>query len=112
MSRLIEYAWRGRTARLREMMAMEMKRSSSKSCDWRGEKGAGILPKNSTLDMAEGEGDRGEGGGIGKNMGEDTRSYLEGKGNLSSNMGEICEEEGEGKTRGRFAILLLGPAIY
>jgi len=37
-------------------------------------------------------------------MGEDTGSYLEGEGNLSSNIGEeICEEEREGKTGGRFA---------
>jgi len=41
-------------------MAMEIKGSSSKSWDWRGEEGAGILPRNSTLDMEEGERDRGE----------------------------------------------------
>jgi len=46
-------------------------------------------------------------------MSEDTGSYLERKKNLFSDMGEeICEEEGEGKTGGRFVILLLGSAIY
>jgi len=37
-----------------------MKGSSSKSWDWRREEEVGILPKNSTLDVEEGEGDRGE----------------------------------------------------
>jgi len=37
-------------------------------------------------------------------MGEDTGSYLEGEGNLSSDMGEeISGEEGEGKTGGEVA---------
>jgi len=35
-------------------------KGSSKSWDWRGEKGAGISPRNSTLDAEEGEGDKGE----------------------------------------------------
>jgi len=37
-------------------------------------------------------------------MREDTGSYFEGEGNLSSDMGEeICGEEGKGKTGGGFA---------
>jgi len=39
---------------------MEIKGSSSKSWDWRGEEGAGISPRNSTLDMEEDERNRGE----------------------------------------------------
>jgi len=31
-----------------------------KSWDWRGEEGAGISFRNSTLDVEEGEGDKGE----------------------------------------------------
>jgi len=37
-----------------------MKRSSSKSWDWRGGEGAEISPRNSTLDVEEGEKDREE----------------------------------------------------
>jgi len=37
-----------------------MKESSSKSRDRRGEEGARISPRNSTLDVEKGEGDRGE----------------------------------------------------
>jgi len=39
-------------------MTMGIKRSSSKSRNRRGEEGAGISPRNSTLDVKEGEGDR------------------------------------------------------
>jgi len=39
---------------------MGMKGSSSKSWDWKGEEGAGILPRNSTLDVEKGEGNKGE----------------------------------------------------
>jgi len=46
----------------------------------------------------------GEGGGKGEDIGEDTGSYLEGEGNLSSDMEEeIYGEEGEGKTGEGFA---------
>jgi len=38
-------------------MAMVMKGNSSKSWDWRGDEGAGISPRNSTLDVEEGEGE-------------------------------------------------------
>jgi len=34
------------------------RKDSSKSWEWRGEEGAGISPRNSTLDVEEGEGDR------------------------------------------------------
>jgi len=37
-----------------------MNGSSSKSWNWRREEGAGILPRNCTLDVEEGEGDREE----------------------------------------------------
>jgi len=39
---------------------MEIKGSSLNSWDWRGEKETGILPRNSTLDEKEREGDGGE----------------------------------------------------
>jgi len=47
-------------------------------------------------------------------MGEDTGSYLEGKENFSSDMGEeICEDKGKGKAEGRFGnSLLLGQVNY
>jgi len=41
-------------------MIIGMKMSSSKLWDWRGEEGARISPRHSTLDVEEGEGDRGE----------------------------------------------------
>jgi len=41
-------------------VTMGMKGSSSKSWDWRGEEGAEISPRNSTLDVEEGVEDRGE----------------------------------------------------
>jgi len=41
-------------------MGSNGKGNSSKSREWRGEEGAGISPRNSTLDVEEGEGDRGE----------------------------------------------------
>jgi len=50
---------------------MGIKGSSSKSWDWRGEEGGGILPRNSTLDVEEGEGDREEkSGSTGREAGE------------------------------------------
>jgi len=50
---------------------MGIKGNSSKSWDWRGEDGAGISPRNSTLDMEEDEGDRGEtSGSTGGEIGE------------------------------------------
>jgi len=42
-------------------VTMEIKRSSSKLWDWKGEEGAGISPRKSTLDVEEGEGDREKG---------------------------------------------------
>jgi len=41
-------------------VTMGIKGSSSKSWDWKREERAGISPRNSTLDVEEGEGDRGE----------------------------------------------------
>jgi len=83
---------------------MEIKWNFSWSWDWRDGEGAEISGRNSTLDVEEGEGDkgeksenkRGETGGkgeawIGESGGKgedrrDTGSYLEGEGNLSSDM--------------------------
>jgi len=45
-------------------VAIEIKESSSKSWEWRGEEGPGISPRNSTLDVEKGEGDRGETSGV------------------------------------------------
>jgi len=39
---------------------METKGNSSKSWEWRGVEGAGISPRNSTLDVEEDEGNRGD----------------------------------------------------
>jgi len=41
-------------------VTIEMNGDSSKSWEWRGEEGAGISPRNSTLDVEEDEGDRGK----------------------------------------------------
>jgi len=41
-------------------VAMEIKRNSSRSWDWRGGEGAGISARNSTLDVEESEGDKRE----------------------------------------------------
>jgi len=118
--------------RLRKWVAMEIKGSSSKLWYWRGEKGAEISPRNSTLYVEEGEGDRGETSGskhgetgegeskikegesIKEDMGEDTGSYLEGEENLFSDMEEeVCGEEGEGKQEeGLLMIPLLSQVVY
>jgi len=83
-----------------------MKENSLRSWDWMEEEGAGILSRNSILDVEEDEGDKGEKSGskcaetggeseewIGESEGkrkdiDDTVSYLEGKENLSSDMGK------------------------
>jgi len=52
------HSWRGRIINLKEMGDNENERSS-KSWEWRGEEGAGISPRNSTLDVEEEE-DKGE----------------------------------------------------
>jgi len=86
-------------------VAMIAKGNYLKSWDWRGKERAGVLPKNSTLDVEKYEGDGeetsgnkcfttekseswvGEDGAVKEDMG-DTTSYLEREGNFSSDIGE------------------------
>jgi len=53
---------------------MDIKGNISKSWDWRGEKGGGISPRNSTLDVEEREGDGGETSGSKRGEAEEGES--------------------------------------